>query len=160
MEQNDCAFCCEPCQRNRTIRDLIKLGMDLAGCDDEQVILNKALKAVLSAFEGRWCVLRILDEKTGELTIKASAGIPEKIMSMATTVKPEGTLLGKVLSSGVTLRIENINEDNSKIMPYCADEIKSVLVAPLKTSRKIIGTLKIYSSEPQQWSKHDYLFLT
>ena len=138
--KNGCTSCSELFQRNSTLGALIKLGMDLSGCYDEQVLLNKAMETVLSAFEGRWCVLRILDEATGELTIKASTGLSEKIKNMAMKVRPEGTLLDQVLSSGFALGIENLDTEKSKVLPYFADEIKSILVAPVKISGKSIGT--------------------
>lgn len=60
-QQNRCISCDEIVQRDKALRTLIQMGLNIADCYDEQVVLNKAMEVVVSAFNGRWCVLRLSD---------------------------------------------------------------------------------------------------
>jgi hypothetical protein len=97
------------------------------------------------------CSIMLLDELTGELSIRSARGLDENIVKR-TRIRFGDRIAGWVALEGAPLLIENIESDprfGKRNMPHY--NTKSLLCLPLKMQDKVIGVLNLnnkVSSEP------------
>lgn len=159
-QSDDCNCDNELCHTVNNLRGLIQTSMLLVNSHDRKLILNSITDTISTIFLNKWCVLRQHIEDTGEWEIIASTGLSEETLKKATKIRYEDTLLGNVVISGVTEGVDNLEDSDYNVLPYFADEIKSILVAPVLVKGKIVATLKIYSKESHLWSNEEHLILS
>ncbi|MFZ5650339.1 MAG: diguanylate cyclase domain-containing protein, partial [Bacillota bacterium] len=146
--------------RAAMLERLIELGQALAGHLDESKVLGTALAGVGGVLGAQWCALRLLDEETGELVLKASSGMSAELQERAARVRPEGTLLGEALRRGEPVALDDTAAAGPGMqLPYYAPEIRAMAVAPVRAGGKILGTLKVYSPVPRRWSEEEVGYL-
>ncbi|MFZ5767260.1 MAG: PocR ligand-binding domain-containing protein [Bacillota bacterium] len=139
---------------------LIEVGRVVAGSLDVDVVVESALASVRDVLGAEWCVLRLLDEETGELVLKASVGMGPELQARAGRVRPEGSLLGKVLETGEPVVVEDLAAGGSDMhLPYYSAEMRAVAVVPVRGVGKILGTLKVYSPVPRRWTEEEVGYL-
>jgi GAF domain-containing protein len=146
--------------RATMLERLIKVGRVISSNLDVDLVLESALANVRDMLSTQWCVLRLLDEETGELVLKASLGMSAELQAKAGRVRPDGTLLNKVLQTGKPIVVEDLTASESRLrLPYYAVEMRAVAVVPVEACGKILGTLKVYSPEPRRWSEEEIGYL-
>ncbi|MFZ5768244.1 MAG: HD domain-containing phosphohydrolase, partial [Bacillota bacterium] len=140
---------------------LIEVGRVVAGSLDVDVVVESALASVRDVLGAEWCVLRLLDEETGELVLKGSLGMMgAELEASAGRVRPEGSLLGKVLETGEPVVVEDLAAGGLDMhLPYCSAEMRAVAVVPVRGVGKILGTLKVYSPVPRRWTEEEVGYL-
>ncbi|MDN5348574.1 MAG: hypothetical protein PWP65_2139, partial [Clostridia bacterium] len=147
-------------ERAAMLERLIEVGQVLSSHLDVDLVLESALASVRDVLGARWCALRVLDENTGELILKASLGMSPKLQERVARVRPEGNLLGEVLQKGEPIVVEDLAADGSgRHLPYYALEMRALMVVPVKAGGKILGTLKVYSPVPRRWSEEEVEYL-
>lgn len=147
-------------ERAAMLERLIEVGQVLSSHLDVDLVLESALASVRDVLGARWCALRVLDENTGELVLKASLGMSPKLQERVARVRPEGNLLGEVLQRGEPIVVEDLAAGESGgHLPYYALEMRALIVAPVKTGGKVLGTLKVYSPVPRRWSEEEVEYL-
>ncbi len=148
-------------ERAAMLERLIEVGQVLSSHLDIDLVLDSALASVRDVLGARWCALRVLDESTGELVLKASLGMSPKLQERAARVRPEGNLLGEVLEKGEPVVVEDLSADESgRHLPYCALEMRALVVVPVKAGGKVLGTLKVYSPVPRRWPEEEVEYLS
>ena len=148
-------------ERAAMLERLIEVGQALSRHLDVDPVLEAALASVRDVLGARWCALRVQDENTGELVLRASSGMSPRLQKKAARVRPEGNLLGEVLQKGEAVVVENLAADGSgRHLPYYAPEMQALIVAPVKAGGKILGTLKVYSPLPRRWSEEEVEYLS
>lgn len=148
-------------ERAAMLERLIEVGQVLSGHLDVDVVLESALASVRDVQGARWCVLRVLDENTGELVMKANLGMSPKLQERVARVRPEGNLLGEVLKKGEAVVVEDLTTDKSgRHLPYYTLEMRALTVVPVKAGGKVLGTLKVYFPVPRRWSEEEVEYLS
>jgi len=146
--------------RAAMLERLIDLGQALAGCLEESKVFETALAGVRDVLGAQWCALRLLDEETGELVLKASLGMSAELQQKVGRVRPEGSLLGEALRRGEPFAVDDITAAGPGMqLPCYASEMRAVAVAPVKAGGKVLGTLKVCSPEPRRWSEEEVGYL-
>lgn len=147
-------------ERAAMLERLIEVGQALSRHLDVDPVLGAALASVRDVLGARWCALRVLDENTGELVLRASLGMSPSLKEKVARVRPEGNLLGEVLQKGEAVVVEDLAADGSgRHLPYYALEMQALIVAPVKAGGKMLGTLKVYSPLPRRWSEEEVEYL-
>lgn len=142
------------------LKQLIEVGQLVSSSLETDVIMGHALQSLKEVLGAKWCALRLLDEQTGELVLKASLGMSKDLQAEAERVRAEGTILGEVLKTAQPLIVEDLAKcDPSLRLPYYSKEIRSVAVVPVQARGKVLGTLKVYSSSPQYWKEDEIGYL-
>ncbi|MEW5921896.1 MAG: diguanylate cyclase [Bacillota bacterium] len=112
---------------------LIDLEQALASHLEEGKVLETALAGVRDVLGAQWCALRLLDEKTGELVLKAGSGMGAELQKRAARVRPEGSLLGEALRKGEPVAVEDTAAAGPGLqLPYYAPEVRAMAVAPVR----------------------------
>ncbi|QGP94081.1 Sensory domain found in PocR [Neomoorella glycerini] len=147
-------------ERAAMLERLIEVGQVLSSHLDVDLVLESALASVRDVLGARWCALRVLDENTGELVLRASLGMNPKLQERVARVRPEDNLLGEVLQKGEAVVVEDLAANGSgRHLSYYALEMRALVVVPVKAGGKILGTLTVYSPLPRRWSEEELEYL-
>ncbi|SFR16622.1 GAF domain-containing protein [Desulfoscipio geothermicus] len=129
------------------LKKLIEVGQLVSSSLEMDVLMGYALQSMKKVLDTKWCALRLLDEETGELVLKASLGMSKNLQAEFERVRAEGTILGEVLKTAQPLIVEDLVKcDPSLHRPYYSKEMRSVAAVPVRARRKVLGTLTVYSS--------------
>lgn len=147
-------------KRTAMLERLIEVGQVISARLEIDAVVQSASTNVRDVLGGEWCVLRLLDESTGELVLKGDLGMSPELRTRVTRVSPQGTVLGKVLQTGEPVVIEDLDATGSSMsLPYSSPEIRALAVVPVQVFGKVLGTLKVYSPVPRRWSNEDLGYL-
>lgn len=94
--------------RAAMLERLIQVGQVVSGSLDVDVVVESALRSVRDVLRTECCALRLLDEETGELVLRGSLGMSLELRAKVSRVKPEGTVLEKVLRTGEPVVVEDL----------------------------------------------------
>lgn len=142
------------------VESLIKLRQALSATHEEEKVLNMVMADVQDFLGVQWCVLRLLDKKTGELVVASASGLSAEIREIANRILPEGGLLGAAIQKGEVVAVEDLAAADSDLrLPYYASDMRAIAVAPIVAGREVLGTLKAYTPMPRRWSENELNFL-
>jgi GAF domain-containing protein len=138
------------------LKQLIEVGQLVSSSLEADVLMGYALQSLKEVIGAKWCALRLLDEETGELVLKASLGMSKDLQAEVERVRAEGTILGEVLKTAQPQLVEDLAKCAPSLrLPYYSKEIRSVAVVPVLVRGKVLGTLKVYSSSPRRWNEEE-----
>ncbi|GAW91363.1 HD domain-containing phosphohydrolase [Calderihabitans maritimus] len=136
------------------LKQLIEVGQLVSSSLEIDAIMRYALQSLKEVLGAKWCALRLLDEQTGELVLKANLEMSEDLPAEPERVRAEGTILGEVLKTARPLIVEDLAKgDPSLRLPYYSEEMRSVAVVPVQARGKVLGTLTVYTSSPHNWKE-------
>ncbi len=157
----------ELCTRQQDLRDRIEelsavyniAGM-LADTHDLQQILNKTARIVCEVMNGKACSIRMLDETSGTLTIKAVHNLSMKYLAKGPVIVDQNPIDQAALA-GEMVRIADAPSDPRTQYPEQAREegIVSGLVCGLIYRGKGVGVVRVYTGEPHEFSPFEEALL-
>ena len=103
----------------------------------------------------------LLEEDTGELVLGLHKGLSAGFITNVKIIKNGEGFNGIVVTSGEPLVIANVADNSMIKRQVLVDEgIQSQLIVPLKSKRKVIGTLCIAKRKPANFSRDDLELLS
>ena len=125
----------------------------LAGSFDLQEVLNEVVRRVGEVMRVRSCSLRLFNEDTGELLIKAVYNLSPEYLSKGAVRVVENPVDAQALS-GQTVYIEDVPNDPRVRYPEEArrEGFRSGLITGMFYRGKPIGVLRVYTGEQHRFS--------
>jgi len=127
---------------------------------DVSTVLQEVVKAVVETMGVKASSIRLLDARKKTLIMGASYGLSKGYIRKGPVLLKESGIDQKVLR-GELIYIKNAQTDPD--FQYGAgakaEGIKSVIVAPLITAKKVIGVLRIYSDKVREFNAQEVQFL-
>ena len=127
---------------------------------DLSTVLQEIVKAVAKALDVKASSIRLLDSRRKVLVLGAAYGLSRGYIKKGPVLVKESGLDQKVLK-GELIYVKNAQTDPN--FQYGAgartEGIKSVIVAPLMTGKKVIGVLRVYSDKVREFNKQEIQFL-
>jgi signal transduction protein with GAF and PtsI domain len=127
---------------------------------DVSTVLQEIVKAVVKALDVKASSIRLLDSRRKALIMGASYGLSKGYIKKGPVLIRESGLDQKVLK-GELIYIKNAQ--TSPDFQYGAgaktEGIKSVIVAPLITQKKVIGVLRVYTDKVRDFNNQEIQFL-
>lgn len=119
----------------------------LAGSRDLQEILDLTVRKVVEAMEVKACGIRLLDEESGELVIKAVCNLSEEYLSKGPVMLHESPIDGEAFA-GRTVYISDAAGDPRLRYPANArrEGIVSGLCVPMTYRGTTVGVIRVYTS--------------
>jgi two-component system, response regulator PdtaR len=116
-------------------------------------ILKLIVTITAEVMNSKICSLLLLDEKKGELSVKATQSISEAYNKKPALKLGHG-IAGKTALSGKPIISKDVRTDPryNNVEIAKKEGLCSLLCVPLKVKDKIIGVLNLYTSEP-----HDFI---
>ncbi len=148
------------CRQDLLIRDRVEelsavyavAGM-LSGTQDLQESLDRTARQVAEVMHVKACAIRLLDESTGELVMKAVHNLSERYLNKGPVLAGQNPIDDEALA-GQTVYIADATTDPRARYPEEAkrEGIVSGLCAPMTCRGQTVGLIRVYTGEPHRFS--------
>jgi len=141
------------------LKGLLEVSKAVNSALDVKKVLQLLVKTAVTALEIKAAAVRLLDEKRLRMELVASYGLSDRYI----TKGPVGTdksiteaMMGKAVS------IYDVASDDRATYPKESLEegIKSILSVPITLKGNVIGVMRIYTSEPRDFSEDEITFIS
>ncbi len=141
------------------LKGLLEISKAVNSALDVKKVLHLLVKTATTALDIKAAAVRLLDEKRQMMQLVASYGLSDRYI----TKGPVGTdkslteaMMGKAVS------IYDVAQDPKATYPKEAEEegIKSILSVPINLKGNVIGVMRIYTSEPRDFSDEEITFIS
>lgn len=124
-------------------------------------ILKLIVTVSAEIMDSKICSLMLVDEKMGELVLKATQSMSEAYIKKPNLKIGEG-IAGKVARENKPIAVYDITREPEYKSKDVAvkEDLKSILSVPLAVKGKVIGVLNNYTSYPHKFTKTEMDILT
>lgn len=146
----------------KQFHDVFKLNRDLLIDLEPEQFYALVVDLASRAMNSRICSLMVVDEKTGDITIKAAVGLQDEIIKRTRLMRGKG-IVGHVIESGEPLLVDDIEGDSRFGVKKSAGKYytKSLMISPLKIGDKVVGALNINNEASRRaFNRNDLNSLT
>ena len=137
---------------------LLKITKAISHSRDPEEVLLMTVESIKTALNVKGCALFIINRKTDELELGASFGLSEEYINKG----PVSALrsIAESLKEG-PVAIYDVTDDPRIQYPKEAEKegIASILSSPIVAGGKIIGAMRVYTSEPWEFTLEDVNFV-
>ncbi len=117
---------------------------------DIRVILEHLTQNVCDTLEMKGVTIRLLNEDTGNLDLVASHGLSDEFLNKGETVNTASGL--RALKGETVIFSDTATDKRVKFKNEMAKEgIKAMIVTPILAKDKVIGVMRLYSSEQREF---------
>jgi len=141
------------------LKGLLEVSKAINSALDVKKVLQLLVKTATTALDIKAAAVRLLDEKRQQLELVASYGLSDRYI----TKGPVGTdrsiteaMTGKAVS------VYDVARDPTATYPkeMAEEGIKSILSVPISLKGKVIGVMRLYTSEPRDFSDDEITFMS
>jgi len=124
-------------------------------------ILKLIVTVTARVMKSKICSLMLLDEKTGELVIKATQSVSEAY-NKKPNIKLGAGIAGMAAQKGEPIQVRDVRRVSRYTNRKIAEKegLCSLLSVPLKVKNKVIGVLNSYTSIPHKFNKSEINTIT
>lgn len=138
----------------RTVRQLAtvhEIGQLLSSARRLDEVLRLTAEALTKTLNLKACAIRLLDERTGELTVRASYNLSERYLKKG-PVMAASSPLDQEAMKGKVVQVPDITADDRFLYKQAMLEegIRSMFFVGLMSRGKPLGALRLYSSVPRR----------
>ena len=138
---------------------LVRITRYLSSLRDPEEIVLVAVEGVSNALKVKGCTLFLFDRKEKELSLAGSYGISQEYLEKG----PVSALksIASSLEDGQPVAIYDVNDDPRIQYPDAArkEGIASILAVPMIFGERIVGSLRVYTEKPWEFSLNDVNFV-
>ncbi|MFZ5767410.1 MAG: HD domain-containing phosphohydrolase [Bacillota bacterium] len=149
--------------RAAMLERLIEVGRVVSGSLDVDVVSEACLTGLKEFFGAPWCALRLYDEETGEVVLKAGVGARNGICDRVRLRPPASAicpLIDRVVRTKEPVVVEDINAAGLDLPCRSGGvEIGAVAMVPVLAEGKLLGTLAVHSPVPRRWTEEEVGYL-
>ena len=133
----------------RALSETEKIGVDTV----LQLIVDSAQQLIPKAEK---TIIHLLDKDDQILVPQATSGFPSRENTTSRLKMHKGNgAAGQVLRDGITVNIADVHTDPRFLQADIKPTYCSLLVAPVQTAGKQLGTISVESEEPHAFSEHE-----
>lgn len=124
-------------------------------------ILKLVVTVTAEIMDSKICSLMLIDEKTGNLVLKATQSMSDTYNKKPHLKIGEG-IAGKVALNNKPIAVYDLSKEPEYKSKTVAEkeDLKSLLSVPLAVKGKVIGVLNSYTSYPHKFTKDEVNILT
>jgi GAF domain-containing protein/two-component sensor histidine kinase len=128
---------------------------------DLETTLNVALDKALEVIGVEAGAITLLDEATGELSMRVHKGWRHQELAERIRLKPAVGLSGQVIATGKPVVTGDLTDDPRLAVPEFAEEsVQAMILAPMHARGKAVGVLSAMSHQPRTFASHEVTLLT
>ncbi len=133
---------------------ITRLTTAISQCKDPEEVALITAESVKTAFNAKGCSVFIVDRDTRELGLVASSGLSDEYLNKGPVHFMQTIREAK---DAVPIAIYDVMDDPRIEYPEQAEKegIASLLGVPIISHNKIIGALRVYTSQPWEFSFND-----
>ena len=127
-------------------RTLYEVAASISSTLRIRTVLDLIAHHALDVMDVKGCSIRLLDQRTDELTLAATAGLSADYWEKG-PVRSSDSGVDQAVLHGETVQIHNAVTDPRFVYKDAAREagISSVLVVPLRAKERVIGLIRVYA---------------
>jgi signal transduction protein with GAF and PtsI domain len=133
---------------------LIRLTGAISECKDPEEVALITAESVKTVLKAKGCSVFLIDKETRELGLAASSGLSEEYLNKGPVRYMQEITEAK---DQVPIAIYDVQDDPRIQYPEAAKKegISSLLGVPIVAHNEVIGALRVYTSEPWEFSIQD-----
>lgn len=137
---------------------LIRITRSLSKSKEPGKIIQMTVESIQSALDLKGCALFLMNQKTNELEVAASAGLSEEYLNKGTVSALRS--ISDSLRDG-PVAVYDISDDPRIQYPEAAKKegIVSILSVPILVGDDAIGAVRVYTAEPWEFTLDDVNFV-
>ena len=137
---------------------LLKVTKALSMSTEPEEVVQLTVESVKTSLEIKGCALFLIDPKSKELEVAAASGLSSEYLNKG----PLNSIrsIGQSLKEG-PVAIYDVTDDPRIQYPKAAQKegIASILAVPIFIRGNVIGCMRVYSSEPWEFTLEDVNFV-
>ena len=137
---------------------LIKINKAISHSKNPEEVVLMTVEGIKTALDVKGCALFLINRKTNELEVAASYGLSDEYLDKG----PLSALksITQSLDEG-PVAIYDVSDDPRIQYPEAAQQegIASIMAVPIVINTKLIGALRVYTSEPWEVTLEDVSFV-
>lgn len=147
-------------RRHHQLLALSHISSSISGLKDLDTTLKIALDSVLDLFSGTVGGILLVNERNKSLYYSVYHGLSPRYTENRRIAFGEG-IAGKVAQTGESILIEDISKDQRAARPDLvnAEGIRGFVSIPLKSKKKAVGVMNIFSHTPSRFGADDVSLL-
>lgn len=137
---------------------LVKISKTLTSTLKPQEVFNTIAKTTAEAMKMKGCIVRLLDERHEKLELVASSGLSRNFLKKGPIHSAKGL---EDARTGRPAIVTDVLADSRLEYPKETIEegIRCELAVPLKARNEIIGSIRVFGSEPHQFDEDEIKYL-
>jgi signal transduction protein with GAF and PtsI domain len=141
------------------LKGLLEVSKAVNSALDVKKVLNLLVKTATTALDIKAAAVRLLDEKRLNLELVACYGLSDRYVNKGPVGSDKSiteAMMGKAVS------IYDVASDPRATYPTEAHEegIRSILSVPINLKGKVIGVMRIYTSQPRDFTDDEITFIS
>ncbi len=147
-------------RRVRELSTLHEIARAVTSVLDLEAVFNRIVEAAVYLTNAEEGFLLLVDEETGDLTLRAGKGLGEKA-ARGMSMKVNDSIAGQVVKTGRPIRMGGFQRDE-KYKVKTGYLVKSLVNVPIKSADRVIGVLSVDHSvaSMRTFSDHDVALLS
>jgi len=136
----------------------IKISKGISHSRDPEEVVLMTVEGIKSALDVKGCALFLINKKNQELELAASYGLSQEYLDKGPISAMKS--IAQSLEDG-PVAIYDVNDDPRLQYPQAAQKegIKSILAVPIVMGGKLLGALRVYTSELWEFTLDDVNFV-
>lgn len=138
---------------------LVRITRSISMIRDPEEIVLISVEGVTNALKVKGCTLFLFDKKSNELSLAGSYGLSREYLDKGPVSAIRS--ISSSLEDGQPVAIFDVNDDPRLQYPEAAvkEGIASILSVPMIIGERIIGCLRVYTTEPWEFGLSDVNFV-
>jgi sigma-B regulation protein RsbU (phosphoserine phosphatase) len=155
-----CTHALRRASRQAELDVLHKLSRLLVSSRGFQETIETGLRSAIELIDADAGTLRLLDEATDQLVLRAAIGLSDDYIHAA-AVLPAHEMLARAALDGEPVAVDDLQSDERVLRADAIREegLVSMLSAPLVFQDETMGILRLYTREPRRFSRADNAIL-
>jgi signal transduction protein with GAF and PtsI domain len=137
---------------------LLKVTRAISHSKDPEEVVLMTVEGITTALDVKGCTIFLINRKTSELQVAASYGLSEEYINKGPVSAMES--IAESLKEG-PVAIYDVGDDPRIQYPEAAkkEKIASILSVPMIAHGSVMGAMRIYTSEPWEFTLEDVNFV-
>ena len=137
---------------------LLKVTKAMSMSTEPEEVVQLTVESVKTSLEIKGCALFLIDPKSKELEVAAASGLSSEYLNKGPLNSMRS--IGQSLQEG-PVAIYDVTDDPRIQYPRAArkEGIASILAVPIFIRGNVIGSMRVYSSEPWEFTLEDVNFV-
>lgn len=138
---------------------LVRITRSISMIRDPEEIVLISVEGVTNALNVKGCTLFLFDKASNELSLTGSYGLSKEYLDKGPVSSMRS--IASSLEDGQPVAIYDVSDDPRIQYPEAAEKegIASILAVPMIIGERVIGSMRVYTAEPWEFSLNDVNFV-
>ncbi len=141
------------------LKGLLEVSKAVNSALDVKKVLQLLVKTAVNALDIKAAAVRLLDDKRQKMELVASYGLSDRYINKG-PVGTDKSITEAMMGKAVSIYDVASNDRATYPKESMEEGIKSILSVPITLKGNVIGVMRIYTSEPRDFSEDEITFIS